>query len=653
MLEITPNYNIGTVDLVAPARDYNRYGPTSNVVNINGGRQYNIELKAEGHSGVPDLTPALDKLNAHVAAGCMHDSDARVDAPKCHEETRKAVQENIFSWITSGNMSPTSQPTQEVLWLTGPAGTGKTAIMGTVSDTLEEAGQLAATYYFSSYKGTLETMSKRQFVTTLAYQFAVHPALKDRLSSPILSAVRKNPAIFKMSLKRQLEVLILEPLRSYESDPASAPIPPLSVIIDGVDECGEAGDSSSSRSRQEDQVEVLSLILQAIKDPAFPFRVVVASRPETWIRRFFTNTASGKVSEIFLDDKYSPDDDIRLVLKSKFAEICRRYDLDHSMWPSEEDIAKLVDAASGQFIYAATVLRFIDTPGALPQAQLDIVLKIKPQDRSNPFSALDALYTSILHLSPSPERTVLWLKAIQRLQGVGRPTSSAWTLDGMFESSAGQAKIVLGGLPSLIHIPKANSARTDSQLYGADLKVSSSNIPSVGWSAGYTFYHKSFLDYLEDDSRCGAAFPGIGSDHVNRWLQDRFAQTLMCGGPEVPTHASLLLTFRRCFLDLLVLFDRSARRWKVDDGILSDCDPTVWLSVPAHIPSDCVYQGEVEARLYIFVHNNCRSYCLCNTGCKLWRRAISELPNGRWRGRSGWSSFDLLLDTFNIKRLHR
>ncbi|TEB16924.1 hypothetical protein FA13DRAFT_788751 [Coprinellus micaceus] len=94
-------------------------------------------------------------------------------------------------------------------------------------------------------------MSKRQFVTTLAYQFAVHPALKDRLSSPILSAVRKNPAIFKMSLKRQLEVLILEPLRSYESDPASAPIPPLSVIIDGVDECGEAGDSSSSRSRQE------------------------------------------------------------------------------------------------------------------------------------------------------------------------------------------------------------------------------------------------------------------------------------------------------------------------------------------------------------------------------------------------------------------
>lgn len=76
------------------------------------------------------------------------------------------------------------------------------------------------------------------------------------------------------------------------------------------------------------------------------------------------------------------------------------------------------------------------------------------------------------------------------------------------------------------------------------------------------------------------------------------------GGPEVPTHASLLLTFRRCFLDLLVLFDRSTRRWKVDDCILSDCDPTVWLSVPAHIPSDCVYQGEVEARLYIFVHNN-------------------------------------------------
>ena len=205
-------------------------------------------------------------------------------------------------------------------------------------------------------------------------------------------------------------------------------------------------------------------------------------------------------------------------------------------WPSEEAIAKLVEDASGQFIYVATVLRFIDTPGTLPQAQLDIVLKIKPQDTSNPFSVLDALYTSILQLSPTPETTVLWLKALQRLQGVGRPTSSAWTVDGILESRAEQAKIVLGGLPSLINIPANNPSRTDAQFYGADLKISSSVIPSVGWSAGYTFYHKSFLDYLEDDSRCGAAFPGIGRDHVNRWLQGRFAQTLK------REHARLLLS---------------------------------------------------------------------------------------------------------------
>jgi hypothetical protein len=358
----------------------------------------------------------------------------------------------------------------------------------------------------------------------------VHPRLKGRLSSSILSAIRENPAVFDMSLKRQLEVLILQPARTLQSHPGSTMCPPISIIIDGVDECGEAGDSDCSRSKQHDQIEVLSLLLQAITDPAFPFRVVVASRPETWIRRFFAESAPGKFTEIFLDDKYSPNDDILLFLKFKFAEICRRWGLDPSTWPSERAINKLVEDASGQFIYAATVLRFIDTAGNTPQAQLDIVLKIRPRDASNPFSVLDALYTSILRSSPSPEATVLWLKAVQLFRfGENRVVAiSAWTSNRLLESDAGQAQALLGSLPSLIHDDYLGTTVTDSQLYGRKLLLLPSILPSVGRNTTYAFYHKSFLDYLGDNSRCGAVFPGIGGDRVIQWIQERVAKTLRC-----------------------------------------------------------------------------------------------------------------------------
>jgi hypothetical protein len=165
--------------------------------------------------------------------------------------------------------------------------------------------------------------------------------------------------------------------------------------------------------------------------------------------------------------------------------------------------------------------------------QLEIVLKINPENKSNPFSVLDALYTSILRLSSSPEKTVLWLKALHYIQqsrvGSAPLKLSAWTMDRIFESSAGHAQILLGGLPSLIHTTEGAAGDIDSACYGSRLGVSAALIPKVGWTASYAFYHKSFPDYLQDHSRCGAAFPGIDNDKVKEWLLGRFAQTLKCG----------------------------------------------------------------------------------------------------------------------------
>ncbi|KAJ3524845.1 hypothetical protein NMY22_g10827 [Coprinellus aureogranulatus] len=588
---------------------------------------HNITNNVDIRLGASDS--ALKELYANIAPGALHNSAERSDAPKCHPETREAVQQDIFSWINRGEGQ--GQP-EQILWLTGPAGAGKTAIMGTISDMLEENGQLAASFYFAAYTNSLERKSKRRFVTTLAYQLQRHPALKGHISKAMLSTVHDDPAVFSTSLKGQFESLILEPLRLNPARRYSPSGPPLVIVIDGLDECGEDQYDIPHRSREKDQIEVLSLLIHAIRDPNFPFRFIIASRPESWIRSFF-EAAEGHVAEIFLNNKYDPDADISLYLKSKFTELSRRYGFAPSTWPRDEDIKTLVRNASGQFIYASTILRFIDAPPAPPKEQLDIVLSIKlPEGGKSPFAPLDALYVAILNSSPSPAETVLWLKAHAVLQSETRSQRygddkypSAWTIDRLFETSEGQAR-VLFGLPSLIFLKPQN--RCDSAVHGKFYNVPASITPKDKWASMYSFYHQSFLDFLQDAARSGAAFPEITDRKVERWIWERLSHVLLCGGPEVPIDEALLPTFKTCFIFVLSReIERSEKHMKLNQDMLSKCDPNRWFS-----PNVTLFwsfrSGELTLldRMFSLVHKQCRFYRPCSVGCRRWRKAILEVP---------------------------
>ncbi|TEB20245.1 hypothetical protein FA13DRAFT_1645116, partial [Coprinellus micaceus] len=70
-------------------------------------------------------------LNPHIAHGAAHNSDERWNAPSCHEETRVAIREDIVSWIEHGEED---EEPKKIMWLSGPAGSGKTAIAGSVAE---------------------------------------------------------------------------------------------------------------------------------------------------------------------------------------------------------------------------------------------------------------------------------------------------------------------------------------------------------------------------------------------------------------------------------------------------------------------------------------------------------------------------------------
>ena len=65
-------------------------------------------------------------------------------------------------------------------------------------------------------------------------------------------------------------------------------------------------------------------------------------------------------------------------------------------WPPPSDIDAIVEKSSGQFVYPATVARFIGDSPASPKRSLEIVLGLRPPTRTSPFATLDSLYMYIL-----------------------------------------------------------------------------------------------------------------------------------------------------------------------------------------------------------------------------------------------------------------
>ncbi|RXW14353.1 hypothetical protein EST38_g11500 [Candolleomyces aberdarensis] len=456
--------------------------------NIEGGTH--IYAKNYHHYGERPPKSSIEKLREHIAAGAFHNSDERCDAPKCHPETRVAVQDEVVGWICDRDSD--GDP-KEIMWVTGPAGSGKTAIMGSVADTCQRKGILGATHFFSSFSGSANRRSKRFLVPTLAYQFVQHKAMT-QVTDRILSAVEHNPAVFDHKLEVQLDQLILEPLRACQEGRSAWP---KVIIIDGLDECeavqyhDEAQSSAPRRSKEDDQIEILSVLKIAASDPDFPFRIVIASRPEHAIKRFFADVAKPLTRELFLDAKYNPDADMALFLESKFANIRRESRLPSS-WPGEDVRQTLIANASGQFIYVATVGRFMEVSGGDPDELLKQVLRLPGFKAStDALAPLDALYTHILNSSPDPPLSILCLNLIFRERCFERKDRFGGDLGPApatfvrlyLESYLGQVSYAFRNLNSLVSAPS----------------MEDHNSP-------YHLYHKSLVDFLQDRSRSGTLF---------------------------------------------------------------------------------------------------------------------------------------------------
>ena len=285
-----------------------------------------------------------------------------------------------MAWVTG------SYRKTRVLWMYGPAGAGKSAIAHTIAKMCSTTGTLAASFFCAH---NISGRNEKTFViTTIVSQLIVAiPEMREHVGN----ALHEDQSLLSRSLEAQLDALIVKPLEVAKLQADARDIDflqsrPKLIILDGLDECG-------------DHRSVLQVILAAVNRHNLPFSFLIASRPEQKIREAFDESTMVIITmRLVLDNKYLPDDDIRTFLMSRFWDIKQRHPSHTTLpsWPSELEIERLVQKSSGQFIYASTVIKFIDSHCHWPPDRLDIIFGILPRGKATPFAEMDALYSLIL-----------------------------------------------------------------------------------------------------------------------------------------------------------------------------------------------------------------------------------------------------------------
>ncbi|KAF9471924.1 hypothetical protein BDN70DRAFT_774657, partial [Pholiota conissans] len=272
----------------------------------------------------------------------LYDSSARFDPPKCHPNTRVAVLEYLIGWIFGHNDLEAL-----ILWLYGPAGAGKSAILQTIAEWCAKNNKLLASFFFGRSDPTRNHI--KPLIPTIACQIAI---IIPELKPYVEGAIERDPFLLDKSLATQFQLLIVTPLQALAASGNLKPSSPRLIIIDGLDECDDP--------KMQDMI--LRVIANALHSQDFPLIFLIASRPEWNIHDTFSSTLlSGLWKSVVLDDTYKPYNDIHLYLTDSFHKIKtthRYHDSIPEKWPSQSDIDALVKKSSGQFIYASLVVKY-------------------------------------------------------------------------------------------------------------------------------------------------------------------------------------------------------------------------------------------------------------------------------------------------------
>ncbi|EJC98417.1 WD40 repeat-like protein [Fomitiporia mediterranea MF3/22] len=365
--------------------------------------------------------------------------------PQCLPGTRTEIVQQIVEWTLSDS-------DQNVFWLYGAAGSGKSTVSTTIAEHFRGISRLGAHLFFERGQSDPSNV-----IRTLVYKLA---SFDSTVEDNVIAAIKRDNNIAEATAATQFENLLHSPLVSSRD----AMQGPVVIVLDALDECG------TEKSRQ----SLMQSFRKGLRLLPKNFRFLITSRRESDINQVFSSAEN--ICSVGLDHTSGTckDDVLHYLdyeLRNVFAGKALRIPDD---WRYRMD--RLTEASESLFVWASTAVKLVDCDNPARALQ-DLV------SHSSSLSGLDQLYESILlgsgirfNSETSKERfsQVLGLILLSRI-----PLSED-TIDGLLGYSVDEpSRLILSRLQSvLVYTPAA-------PIY---------------------FFHTSFRDYLTSSSRCNDAW---------------------------------------------------------------------------------------------------------------------------------------------------
>ena len=322
---------------------------------------------------------------------------------RCLRNTRSDILKFIVNWVDD----PTTQ--QNVFWLHGLAGSGKSTISTEIASIFGDSGQLGAFLFFD--RDVTERSDSTLVIRTLAHQLA---SSDPEIGTAIRTVLERNSNVLALPLALQFQKLICDPLSTLGKSSR-----PIVVVLDALDECG-------STAMRASLMDVLASHLPSST------RTIITSRAEIDIRNEFGSQDHILAYELDITSAANSND-ILSYFQSRMFSICtqKKHLRLEIGWPGEEAFHKLVQRASGLFVWASTASKFINAHD--PKRRLDDVLKKDVASAAE--AALDILYTTALETIGSwdDEDFVADFRAIVGIILVARQPLSSSAIDSLLQ----------------------------------------------------------------------------------------------------------------------------------------------------------------------------------------------------------------------------
>ncbi|KAF5362468.1 hypothetical protein D9756_002619 [Leucocoprinus leucothites] len=312
---------------------------------------------------------ALEKISEHTIPGARYNSAARDPPPRCHPGTRASILQELNNKVHDEDT--------RVIWVHGPAGSGKSAVMQSLAEALSSShGVNLATVFLSRDVGRDD--ANRVF-PSIAYDLAVtDPIYRHQIEEELVL----DPEFLSLSVNEQFQWLFVRPLLSSSSNDGTRR---WAILIDGLDEC-------QGKARQKQIIENICEFARS--------QPQLASLVEEGYLKTIFDSAEGTTpgawrQRVPID---SPDAvrDVEVYLRAELGKVFRGGCPLVPTWPAEEDLMGLAHLCSGFFFLASSLAGYITEANSI-----DRLAECLAKQHKAGLPWLQKFYTQIISSIPS------------------------------------------------------------------------------------------------------------------------------------------------------------------------------------------------------------------------------------------------------------